>query len=77
MVTLYQFLECHECGLVRRVLRGNGIPFQAVTLPAGDKALVRERFQVDSVPVLVDGDFVSSDLTAICRHLEAKAKQAL
>ena len=35
MITLYQFAECHECGLVRRLLRSKGIPFEAVTLPVG------------------------------------------
>lgn len=71
-ITLYQHAECHECGLVRRILRGKGLAFEAVTLPVGDKSIVRQKFKVDSVPVLVDGAFTSSDLTAICRHLEAK-----
>ena len=70
-ITLYQFAECHECGMVRRLLRGKGIPFEAVTLPAGDKAVVTRKFKVDSVPVLVDGDFWSADLTAICRHVDS------
>lgn len=70
-ITLYQFAECHECGMVRRLLRSKGIPFEAVTLPVGDKAVVKQRFKVESVPVLVDGAFWSADLTQICRHLEA------
>ncbi|MEK6976634.1 MAG: glutathione S-transferase N-terminal domain-containing protein [Candidatus Thermoplasmatota archaeon] len=70
-ITLYQFAECHECGMVRRLLRGKGIPFQAVTLPVGDKTIVRQKFKVESVPVLVDGTYVSSDLTDICRHVAA------
>lgn len=72
MVRLYQHAECHECGLVRRVLRSKAIPFEAVTLPLGDKSVVRRKFKVESVPVLEDGAFVSADLTAICRHLDAK-----
>lgn len=70
-VTLYQFAECHECGMVRRLLRSKGIPFEAVTLPVGDKSIVRQKFNVESVPVLVDGKFCSADLTAICRHVAA------
>jgi hypothetical protein len=70
-ITLYQHLECHECGLVRRLLRGKAIPFDAVTLPVGDKTIVRNKFKVESVPVLVDGKFWSADLTAICKHVDA------
>lgn len=69
-ITLYQFAECHECALVRRLLRGKAIPFEAVTLPAGDKSLVKQKFKVESVPVLVDGKFWSADLTAICRYVD-------
>ncbi len=71
-ITLYQFAECHECGLVRRLLRSKAIPFEAVTLPVGDKSLVKRKFGVESVPVLVDGKFWSADLTVICRHVAAK-----
>lgn len=71
---LYQFLECHECALVRRTLRQYNLAYEAITLPLGDKSLVRSKFKSESVPVLVDGDFVSHDLTAIVRHLEAKAR---
>lgn len=70
-ITLYQSAECHECGMVRRLLRSKGIPFDAVTLPVGDKSIVRQKFKVESVPVLVDGKFMSADLTAICRHVAA------
>lgn len=70
-ITLYQFAECHECGMVRRLLRSKSIPFDAVTLPVGDKSIVRQKFKVESVPVLVDGKFWSADLTAICRHVAA------
>lgn len=72
-LTLYQFAECHECGLVRRLLRSKGLPFEAVTLPAGDKTLVKQRFKVESVPVLVDGKWWSADLTEICRRVDAMA----
>lgn len=71
---LYQFRECHECGLVRRLLRQGNVPFEAVTLPVGDKTLVRQKFKSESVPVLEDGAFVSNDLQAICRHVAAKAR---
>ena len=71
-ITLYQFAECHECGMVRRLLRSKGIPFEAVTLPVGDKSIVRQKFKVESVPVLVDGKFWSADLTTICRHVAAR-----
>ena len=70
---LYQFRECHECGLVRRLLRQANLPFEAVTLPVGDKAVVRAKFKSESVPVLEDGAFVSNDLLAICRHVQALA----
>lgn len=69
---LYQFAECHECGLVRRLLRQHNVPFEAVTLPAGDRSLVRAKFASDTVPVLVHGPFRSNDLTEICRYLDAK-----
>ncbi len=68
--TLYQFAQCHECGLVRRLLRQSNVAFEAVTLPAGDKSLVRAKFGSQSVPVLVHGPFRSNDLTEICRHIE-------
>jgi glutaredoxin len=71
VVTLYQSAECHECGMVRRLLRGNAIPFTAVTIPADDKTIVRAKFGTESVPVLVHDDFVSDDLRAICDHIEA------
>ncbi len=69
--TLYQFAECHECGAVRRLLRQYGVAFEAVTLPAGDKSLVRAKFASQSVPVLVHGPFRSNDLGEILRHVEA------
>ncbi len=69
---LYQFAECHECGMVRRLLRQKGIAFEAITLPVGDKTIVRQKFKVESVPVLEDGAFVSSDLTGICRHIASR-----
>lgn len=70
---LYQFEACHECALVRRVLRGNDIPFEAVTLPLGDKSVVRAQFKSESVPVLVDGTWSSNNLQQIVKHIEAKA----
>lgn len=67
---LYQFAECHECGLVRRLLRQYQVPFEAVTLPVGDKSLVRAKFGSQSVPVFQDGPFLSNNLVEICRHVE-------
>jgi glutaredoxin len=69
-LTLYQHAECHECGLVRRLLRQNAVQFDAVTLPVGDKSIVRAKFKSETVPVVVDGDFRSNDLTAICNYIE-------
>ena len=69
--TLYEFAECHECGLVRRLLRQYAVPYESVVLPAGDKNLVRAKFASDSVPVLVHGPFRSNNLTEICRYVEA------
>jgi glutathione S-transferase len=69
--TLYQFAECHECGLVRRLLRQYDVPFEAVTLPVGDKSLVRAKFGSGSVPVFQDGPFLSNKLTLIAQHIEA------
>ncbi|MEK6986452.1 MAG: glutathione S-transferase N-terminal domain-containing protein [Candidatus Thermoplasmatota archaeon] len=69
---LYQFAECHECGFVRRLLRQANIAFEAITLPVGDKTVVRQKFKSESVPVLEDGAFVSNDLAAIARHIQAK-----
>lgn len=69
--TLYQFAECHECGMVRRLLRQYAVRFEAVTLPPGDKSLVRAKFGSQTVPVLVHGPFRSNDVTEICRHIEA------
>ncbi len=68
---LYQFAECHECGAVRRLLRQHNVAFEAVTLPAGDKSLVRAKFGSQSVPVLVHGPFRSNNLTEICRYIAA------
>lgn len=69
---LYQFAECHECGRVRRLLRQHNVAFEAVTLPAGDKSLVRAKFASDTVPVLVHGPFRSNDLREICRYIDAR-----
>jgi glutathione S-transferase len=67
---LYHALECHECGLVRRLLRSHDVPFESVVIPAGDRSLVRAKFGSESVPVLVHGPFRSNDLQAICQHIE-------
>jgi glutathione S-transferase len=71
-LTLYQHRECHECGLIRRLLRQYAVPFEAVTLPLGDKSIVRAKFNAESVPALVDGSFQSADLLAIAHHVERK-----
>lgn len=71
-VILWEFGACHDSAQVRRLLRQLDVAFEARTLVSGDKTIVRERFQVDSVPVLEDGGFVSADVGEICRHLEAK-----
>lgn len=68
--TLYQFAECHEAALVRRLLRQADVPFEAVTMPLGDRSIVRSKFKTEASPVLVDGKFTSSDLGAIVQHVK-------
>ncbi|HLF16868.1 MAG TPA: glutathione S-transferase N-terminal domain-containing protein [Candidatus Thermoplasmatota archaeon] len=70
-IILYEFAACHDSGQVRRLLRQLDLAYEPRTLVQGDKSVVRREFASESVPVLVDGEFVSHDVREICWHLEA------
>lgn len=74
-MVLYQYAECFESARVRRLLRQMDLGFQAETLPAGDKSVIRFKFHKTSIPVLQDGAFVSDDLGEILAHVEAYGKK--
>jgi glutathione S-transferase len=69
---LYQWVASPGCALVRRLLRQHGVAFEAVTLPPGDASLVRAKFGLTQVPVLVHGTFRSGDVAEIAAHLSGE-----
>ncbi|MHB8633562.1 MAG: glutathione S-transferase N-terminal domain-containing protein [Thermoplasmatota archaeon] len=67
---LYQYEACFESARVRRRLREVGVSFRRHTMPAGDSSTIRFKFGKTSVPLLVDGPFVSANLQEILAHID-------
>jgi glutathione S-transferase len=71
---LYQFENCPYCQRARLALEAKGIEYEKVEVPT-DRDDRTELFELSGqylVPVLVDGDRVVSDSTAIVAYLNEK-----
>ena len=73
MLTLYHVEWCPSCHTVRQVLTELGLAYTSVNVPSArdDRAEVIAVSGQASVPVLLDGDRVLSDTSAIVAHLRA------
>ena len=73
MMELHQFRHSAFCLKVRMVLQAKGLSYRTVdvTPGIGQVAVFRMSGQ-RQVPVLVDGDVVLADSSAIARHLEQR-----
>lgn len=73
MVTLYQFEFSHFCEKARWALDFKGIPFETRSLMPGFHAKPARRLAGStSLPILVEGDRVVQDSTAIFDYLEER-----
>lgn len=71
MLELHQFRHSAFCLKVRMALRAKGLSFQEVEVTPGIGQLAVFRLSGQrQVPVLVDGETVVADSTAICRYLD-------
>jgi glutathione S-transferase len=66
---LYQIAACPYCRKVSRALDQLGLEYQVVEVDPDLRDEVKEISGQEKVPVLVDGDRVIADSTAILRHL--------
>ena len=66
---LYQIAACPYCRKVSRALDQLGLEYQVVEIDPGRRREVKKISGQEKVPVLVDGDRVIADSTAILRHL--------
>ena len=72
MLELHQFRHSAFCLKVRMTLQAKGLSFREVEVTPGIGQIALFRLSGQrQVPVLVDGDDVVADSSAICRHLEA------
>ena len=73
MIELHQFRHSAFCQKVRMVLQAKGLSYRTVevTPGVGQVAVFRLSGQ-RQVPVLVDGETVLADSSAIARHLERR-----
>jgi len=72
MLELHQFRHSAFCLKVRMTLQAKGLSFREVEVTPGIGQIALFRLSGQrQVPVLVDGDDVIADSSAICRHLEA------
>tara|TARA_Y100001933_G_scaffold790_1_gene771 strand:- start:2025 stop:2753 length:729 start_codon:yes stop_codon:yes gene_type:complete len=72
MLELHQFRHSAFCLKVRMTLQAKGLSFREVEITPGIGQIALFRLSGQrQVPVLVDGDDVVADSSAICRHLEA------
>ena len=73
-IKLYQFESCPYCTKVRGTLEGKGIEYEKIEVPL-DREQRSELLEVSGqymVPVLVDGDTVIKDSSAIIDYLNDK-----
>ncbi|MFM8935724.1 MAG: glutathione S-transferase family protein [Vulcanococcus sp.] len=76
MLELHQFRHSAFCEKVRLVLAAKGLAYSVVEVTPGLGQLQLLRLSGQrQVPVLVDGEEVIADSTAIALHLEARAPQ--
>jgi glutathione S-transferase len=73
---LYQIATCPYCIKVSAALDRLGLEYQAVAVDPGDRREVRRLSGQALVPVLVDGETVVADSTAILRYLVAAKRGA-
>ncbi len=72
MLRLYTIPYSTNVERVTLALAHKGLEFETVSLDPADRAPVRALSGQDLVPVLVDGERVVADSTAILRHLEER-----
>ena len=73
MLELYQFRHSAFCLKVRMALQAKGLSFRTVEVTPGIGQVAVFRLSGQrQVPVLVDGDIVLADSSAIARHLERR-----
>ena len=73
MLELHQFRHSAFCLKVRMVLQAKGLSFRTVEVTPGIGQVAVFRLSGQrQVPVLVDGDIVLADSSAIARHLERR-----
>ncbi len=73
-IKLYQFESCPYCTKVRAALEAKGIEYEKIEVPL-DREERKELLQVSGqimVPVLVDGDVVLKESSAIIDYLNDK-----
>ena len=71
MMKLYQFESCPYCQRVRLALEAKGIEYEKIEAPTNrdDRTEIFELSGQYLVPVLVDGEKVVSDSSAIIAYL--------
>lgn len=74
-VLLYELTDSPFCIKARICLNVKGVPFRRVPLTIGRLRELRRLNPRRQVPVLVDGDAVVADSSAIVRHLESRHPQ--
>lgn len=74
-ITLYELPPSPNTMKVRIALRYKDVPFQSVVVDPADRAKVVEISGQPLTPVLVHGDTVIYDSSAILRYLDANLKQ--
>ncbi|MFQ5330030.1 MAG: glutathione S-transferase family protein [Thermodesulfobacteriota bacterium] len=74
MIKLHQFESCPYCQRVRLVLEAKGIEYEKIETPQNrdDRTVIFELSGQYLVPVLVDGEKVLSDSSAIIAYLNEK-----
>src|SRR5690349_16689580 len=72
---LYDVSDSPFCIKARICLQLKGVPYRRVTVTAARRGELRGLNPLGQVPVLVDGDAIVPDSTAIARHLETKHPQ--
>jgi RNA polymerase-associated protein len=72
MLKLVRFPRSTNVERVALALAHKGIDVESVDVDPDDRSPVRELSGQDLVPVLIDGDLVLPDSTAILEHLEAR-----
>lgn len=76
VLELHQFRQSAFCLKVRMVLQAKGLSYRTVDVTPGIGQVAVFRLSGQrQVPVLVDGDLVLADSSAIARHLEDRAPE--